>query len=1106
MGSTKTSKRKNSDIKPSAETLIPLEEEAIDFPRGGASVLSQSEIDEARAEADAKFEAEQRGSKKRKKTKPSNAFDDGVDALFQGGISGKLPKIVKSLRLKSLSTGMKLWGVIAEVNSKDLVISLPGGLRGIVTAYEASDSLSELQSIMLSTAQDVIIKKKLHKKEISESRNETGNLSIKDLFTVGQLVPCVVCKLERGEEDGAIKSSKKIWLSLRLSLLHKGLTIDAVQEGMVMMACVKSVEDHGYVLSFGLPSFSGFLPHGDKNDGRGKLKKGQLVQGVVSGIDRVTSVISMKLDPMSVTNNIIKDHIGLSVDLLVPGTMVNARVQAILHSGLLLSFLTYFTGTVDIFHLQDPFPSSNWQEKFSENARLKARILYVDPLTKAVGLTLNPHLIRNKVPPMGVKLGEIFDEAQVVRVDRGFGFLVELPSKPVPTPGYVNLTDASDDSLQMLEKKFKEGSKVRARVLSLRFTEGIAVATLKASVLEQSVFYYSDVKPGMVVQAKVTRMDPSGAVVKLSSGLTAFCPVQHMSEFSVAKPSKKFKVGAKLQFRVLGCDSLKRISVTHKKTLVTSKFKAVTSYDDAVEGLITHGSIEGIASHGCFVKFYNSVKGYAHRSELGIDAEKEVGSAFHIGQIVRCRILRSNPAFRNLQLSFIISTDRGFRGCSVEKVDDLRPGMEVQVDEENKRISLDMKESYFVNKSVTGVVPYKESVEEEGNEETVRENSNLSSEDDREYKKQVLSKENDEGETKDLAIDIFNSLGLARAVESRVSVPPLEVNFDTEANVSGGAIVDKRNHLDNEPSEMGSKDDEKLTKRAKKKLKEKRELEIRAAEQKRLEGGQAPDSVDEYEQLVRASPNSSFVWIKYMAFLLSIADVEKARAIAERALQTINFREEEEKLNVWVAFFNLENVYGIPPNEAVLKVFQRALQYCDPKKVHLALLGMYERTGQQEMADQLLKAMTKKFKTSAKVWLRNMQNLLKQGSDAAEMVLNRALVSLPRHKHIKFISRAAVLEFKIGSAERARLLFEGVLRNYPKRTDLWSVYLDQEICRGDASVIRSLFERVTCLDLPPKKMKFLFKKYLDYEKSKGEESRIEYVKKKAMEFVNSKLG
>lgn len=36
----------------------------------------------------------------------------------------------------------------------------------------------------------------------------------------------------------------------------------------------------------------------------------------------------------------------------------------------------------------------------------------------------------------------------------------------------------------------------------------------------------------------------------------------------------------------------------------------------------------------------------------------------------------------------------------------------LKVDEENKRISFGMKESYFVNKSVTGVVPYKEFVEE----------------------------------------------------------------------------------------------------------------------------------------------------------------------------------------------------------------------------------------------------------------------------------------------------------------------------------------------------------------------------------------------------------
>jgi rRNA biogenesis protein RRP5 len=36
---------------------------------------------------------------------------------------------------------MKLWGVVAEVNNKDLVVSLPGGLRGIVHASDVFDPI-----------------------------------------------------------------------------------------------------------------------------------------------------------------------------------------------------------------------------------------------------------------------------------------------------------------------------------------------------------------------------------------------------------------------------------------------------------------------------------------------------------------------------------------------------------------------------------------------------------------------------------------------------------------------------------------------------------------------------------------------------------------------------------------------------------------------------------------------------------------------------------------------------------------------------------------------------------------------------------------------------
>ncbi|CAL5321795.1 unnamed protein product [Camellia sinensis] len=212
---------------------------------------------------------------------------------------------------------------------------------------------------------------------------------------------------------------------------------------------------------------------------------------------------------------------------------------------------------------------------------------------------------------------------------------------------------------------------------------------------------------------------------------------------------------------------------------------------------------------------------------------------------------------------------------------------------------------------------------------------------------------------------------LPAEVEARASILPLEVPLDDiEKSDMVNAACQNIEHVDDADAV-----DQKNKSQAKKKANEE-EREIRAAEERLLEKD-IPRSADEFEKVVRISPNSSFVWIKYMAFMLSLADVEKARSIAERALKTINIREESEKLNVWVAYFNLENEYGYPPEDAVSKIFGRALQYFDPKKVHLALLGMYERTEQHKLADELLSKMSKKFKAF-------MQGLVKADSVAFE--------------------------------------------------------------------------------------------------------------------------
>lgn len=109
-------------------------------------------------------------------------------------------------------------------------------------------------------------------------------------------------------------------------------------------------------------------------------------------------------------------------------------------------------------------------------------------------------------------------------------------------------------------------------------------------------------------------------------------------------------------------------------------------------------------------------------------------------------------------------------------------------------------------------------------------------------------------------------------------------------------------------------------------------------------------------------------------------------------------------------------------------------------------------------------------------------------------------------KHVKVLVQTALLEIREGSVERGRTMFESILRNYPRRTDIWSTYIDQEIKQGDPERTRALLERATHLELNPKSMKFLFKRYLDFERSVGDKKRIEHVKTRAMEYVQSKFG
>jgi rRNA biogenesis protein RRP5 len=268
--------------------------------------------------------------------------------------------------------------------------------------------------------------------------------------------------------------------------------------------------------------------------------------------------------------------------------------------------------------------------------------------------------------------------------------------------------------------------------------------------------------------------------------------------------------------------------------------------------------------------------------------------------------------------------------------------------------------------------------------------------------------------------------------------------------------------------------------------------------------------VEDFERLLLTQGDTSIVWIRYMAFHLKMSDLERARQVAERAVKHVGFAEGKERFNVWVAFMNLECTFGTEQTSDT--VFRRAASHNDAKQVHLQLARIHERNNKLDFAAKVYEACAKKFPQSKKVWLAQLSCLYRNKDlEAGRKSLPKGLAALPRRKHPIVVSKAALLEYQYGSAERGMSVFEGLLDSYPKRTDLWSIYIDAHIkahsppkvAKPDFAEVRGLLERCCGMKLKATKMRFFFKRWLDFEKRFGDVTSQENVRNKARQFVET---
>ncbi len=583
------------------------------------------------------------------------ASDDEEDTFFAGlAVQGALPKFAEQLKFRSLSVGARLWGCVAAVGARELTVALPHGLTGRVAAAEASDALAD----GAAPASPAAGKRKARGGDGgggAAAADADAAPALGDLFAVGQMVRCTVVALRGGAAaapaPGAKAPRRRVDLSLRVARANAGLRPDALRAGFALPASVASAEDHGYLLDFGIAGAPrAFLPRGDAPPGA-PLRRGALVEvllrdGAAGGAGgappRATAA------PAAVAAALAAEWPGLDLGALQPGALVAARVRARLSDGLLLSFLTFFTGTVDPFHV------GGGGAPPAEGARVRARVLYVDPATKRVGLSLAPHLVAGGPAPALPPPGALFEGAAVLRVDPGLGLLLDLePGAAPPGPrGYAHVSNLAEGRVDKVEARFRPGQLVRTRVLGARPVDGLAAVSLRPGAVDGGGAGAGDLVPGARLGATVVEASAAGAVLQLGPGLRASVPPAHLSDVPSARAHKKLHAGQRVEARILTVDaSGRRATATLKPALVGSKLPALARLEDAAVGARAHGAVTGVQPYGVFVAFYGGVAGLARAEELGLAPGQAPADAFAVGQVVKARVLGADAARGALRLS-----------------------------------------------------------------------------------------------------------------------------------------------------------------------------------------------------------------------------------------------------------------------------------------------------------------------------------------------------------------------------------------------------------------------------------------------------------------------
>ncbi|KAI8991069.1 hypothetical protein BDF20DRAFT_811062 [Mycotypha africana] len=850
-------------------------------------------------------------------------------------------------------------------------------------------------------------------------------------FKPGKKITCRVFRIDPVKQ--------KVFLTLKKSLINseyplfkdiRDLKVDDVSHGVIV-----AIRSNGCIVSF-YNGVSAFAPGSEMTETHVKDFKevfniGQTVKATVLTVNPeegklLVSFINSKkkAEKQAASKARLEAKHEAKNDALAPGKIVTATIKSIKKTHINLILPGDFEGRLhasevynnmsDITNLKAPL------SQFKTKQEIQVRILGVRNIKLKTYLPITHAAKVKQHLECSLKLESNDDgssrELRNLKVgDEFMGFVSDIHS------GYA-LVSISSHTTGVLHKQLASADPTICNDLSKHFVAGQAIRAIVMSVdanketiefmnLDDEktprITSISDVEVGQVLNGIVKSVNKvTGLNVHLLNKLHAKVYLTDIADTYTEDPTAAYKEGDVVRMAIIGVNKERgQIDASLRPSRIYPDIESneVKSFSDIKRGNVYEGYVSNVSSVGVFVKLNHNIAARVKIANLSDSFVKEWKDIYKLGQLVKAKIIYIDYDMQRLEASLKTSVVEGTSNPAGEKK---KAQHHIESDSDEEMPEVDESDSDEEMQDVSA----NEEDESDGEDEEKEENA--------------------------IASDGGNDSGEEDAEEDQEAAPTPALKID---NFDWTGINNRPDSSDEEEEDSDDEDDEDSTK-SKKKKNQKQEVEDITAEL----NTNAPQTANDYERLLVGSPNSSYLWINYMAYQLQLSEISKARDIGERALKTINFREEQEKLNVWVALLNLENNFGT--EESLQEVFKRALIYCEPIKVYKQLVKIYERSDKQDKAEALYEEMTKKFGQLPEVWTGfGLYCLQNDKVEKARELLQQSLKVLPKFEHVQTIVKFGQMEFKHGEPERGRTILEGVLSNYPKRLDLWNIYLDMEI-------------------------------------------------------------